>query len=73
MAKAKVKQEKVVNTTDQAVETKVATAKDKLKVKVKKPSMKSVEISNEPIKVDMSNTATTDEKPVEDKKKKNFK
>jgi len=68
MAKAKVKQEKVVDTTDQAVETKVATAKDKLKVKTKRPSIKSAEISNEPIKVDMSNTTTTDEKPVEDKK-----
>ena len=61
MAKTK-KEEVVEKTTDEAVETKGATEDGKLKVKKKKPSMKSMEISDEPIKVDLS-------KPVEESKK----
>ena len=60
MAKTK-KEEVVEKTTDEAVETKRATEDGKLKVKKKKPSMKSMEISDEPIKVDLS-------KPVEETK-----
>ena len=60
MAKTK-KEEVVEKTTDEAVETKGATEDGKLKVKKKKPSMKSTEISDEPIKVDLS-------KPVEKSK-----
>ena len=60
MAKTK-KEEVVEKTTDEAVETKGATEDGKLKVKKKKPSMKSMEISDEPIKVDLS-------KPVEETK-----
>ena len=65
MAKAK-KEEVVEKTTDQAVETKGATEDGKLKVKKKKPSMKTMEITDEPLKVDLSKPVNTDEKPVEE-------
>ena len=53
MAKTK-KEEVVEKTTDESVETKGTTEDGKLKVKKKKPSMKKMEFSNEPVKVDMS-------------------
>ena len=66
---ANTKKEDVVEkTADQAVETKGATADGKLKVKKKKPSLKTMEITDEPLKVDLSKPVNTDEKPVEDKK-----
>ena len=65
MAKA-IKEEVVKKTTAQAVETKGATEDGKLKVKKKKPSMKTMEITDEPIKVDLSKPVNTDEKPVEE-------
>ena len=64
MAKAK-KEEVVEKTTEEAVETKGATEDGKLKVKKKKPSMKSMEISDEPIKVDMSKPPKTEEQKEE--------
>ena len=61
MAKTKTKKEVVKKATDEKVEVKGATKDGKLKVKVKKPSMKSMEINNEPIKVDLS-------KPIKEEK-----
>jgi len=70
MAKAKTKKEEVVEkTTDEAVETKGATEDGKLKVRKKKPSMKSMEISDEPIKVDLSKPKTEEkDEPVQESK-----
>jgi hypothetical protein len=68
MAKAK-KEEVVEKTTDKTVETKGATEDGKLKVKKKKPSMKSMEISDEPIKVDLSKPKTEEkDEPVQESK-----
>ena len=53
MAKAK-KEQVVEKATEEKVETKIATEDGKLKVKKKKPSMKRMDFSNEPVKVDMS-------------------
>ncbi len=70
MAKAKTKKEEVVEKTiDEAVETKGATEDGKLKVRKKKPSMKSMEISDEPIKVDLSKPKTEEkDEPVQESK-----
>jgi len=58
---AKVKKETVVEkTTEEAVETRMATEDGKLKVKAK-PSMKKMEFSNEPVKVDMSKPPVKEE------------
>ena len=68
---AKAKKEVAEKATDTTVETKGATDDGKLKVKKKTPSiksMKSVEITDEPIKVDLSKPVETDEKPVEEPK-----
>jgi hypothetical protein len=59
MAKVKTKKEEVAEkTTDKVVETKGATEDGKLKVKKTKPSMKSMQNNNEPIKVDLSKPKT---------------
>ena len=69
MAKAKTKKEVAEKATDEAVETKGATEDGKLKVKKKKPSMKSMEISDEPIKVDLSKPKTEEkDEPVQESK-----
>ena len=70
MAKVKTKKEEVAEkTTDKVVETKGATEDGKLKVKKKKPSMKSMEISDEPIKVDLSKPKTEEkDEPVQESK-----
>jgi len=61
MAKAKTKQEEVAKKTTDAVETKGATEDGKLKVKKKKPTMKTMNITSEPVKVDLN-------KPVKEEK-----
>ena len=62
------KNEKVVKETtnekQEAVETKMANEDGKLKVK-KKPSMKRVDYTNEPVKVDMSNPPVDETQPKE--------
>ena len=62
------KNEKVVKETtnekQEAVETKMANEDGKLKVK-KKPSMKRVDYTNEPVKVDMSNPPIDETQPKE--------
>ena len=62
------KDEKVVKETtnekQEAVETKMANEDGKLKVK-KKPSMKRVDYTNEPVKVDMSNPPIDETQPKE--------
>ena len=64
----KNKEEVVEQTTDKAVETKMATDDGKLKVK-KKPSMKKMKATDdEPVKVDLSKPVETDEKPVDEPK-----
>ena len=69
MAKAKTKKEVAEKATDEAVETKGATEDGKLKVKKKKPSMKSMEINDEPIKVDLSKPKTEEkDEPVQKSK-----
>ena len=69
MAKAKTKKEVAEKATDEAVETKGATEDGKLKVKKKKPSMKSMEINDEPIKVDLSKPKTEEkDEPVQESK-----
>ena len=69
MAKAKTKKEVAEKATEEAVETKGATEDGKLKVKKKKPSMKSMEISDEPIKVDLSKPKTEEkDEPVQESK-----
>ena len=65
---ANTKKEVVKKTTDKTVEIKGATDDGKLKVKKKKPSIKTMEITDEPIKVDLSKQVDTDEKPVEQPK-----
>jgi len=68
---AKTKTKKVVEkATDEKVETKIATEDGKLKVKAK-PSMKKMEFSNEPTKVDMSKPPVKkeEEKQVEEQPK----
>ena len=64
MAKTK-KEEVVEQTTDEKVETKMATEDGKLKVKKKKPSMKRMDFSDEPVKVDMSNPPVKEEEKQE--------
>ena len=69
------KDKKVVEkTTDEAVETKMATEDGKLKVK-KKPSMKRMDFSDEPVKVDMSKPPVDEkqekEQPIEEQPKQN--
>ena len=69
MAKAKTKKEVAEKATDEAVETKGATEDGKLKVKKKKPSIKSMEINDEPIKVDLSKPKTEEkDEPVQESK-----
>ena len=69
MAKAKTKKEVAEKATEEAVETKGATEDGKLKVKKKKPSMKSMEINDEPIKVDLSKPKTEEkDEPVQESK-----
>ena len=69
MAKAKTKKEVAEKATDEAVETKGATEEGKLKVKKKKPSIKSMEINDEPIKVDLSKPKTEEkDEPVQESK-----
>ena len=66
---AKAKKEVVEKATEETVETKGATEDGKLKVKKKKPSMKSMEISDEPIKVDLSKPKTEEkDEPVQESK-----
>ena len=66
---AKTKKEVVEKTTDETVETKGTTEDGKLKVKKKKPSMKSMKISDEPIKVDLSEPKTEEkDEPVQESK-----
>ena len=65
MAKAK-KEDVVKKTTDKAVETKGATEDGKLKVKAK-PSMKKMEIGDEPIKVDLTQPEAEEPKQEDDK------
>ena len=66
---AKTKKEVVEKTTDETVETKGTTEDGKLKVKKKKPSMKSMEINDEPIKVDLSKPKTEEkDEPVQESK-----
>ena len=65
---ANTKKEVVKKTTDKTDEIKGATDDGKLKVKKKKPSIKTMEITDEPIKVDLSKQVDTDEKPVEQPK-----
>ena len=64
MAKTK-KEEVVEQTTDEKVETKMATEDGKLKVKKKKPSMKRMDFSDEPVKVDMSKPPVKEEEKQE--------
>ena len=61
MAKVKTKKEVAKKVTDEKVEVKGATKDGKLKVKATKPSLKSMEVNNEPIKVDLS-------KPIKEEK-----
>ena len=69
MAKAKTKKEVAEKATEEAVETKGATEDGKLKVKKKKPSIKSMEINDEPIKVDLSKPKTEEkDEPVQESK-----
>ena len=69
MAKAKTKKEVAEKATEEAVETKGATEDGKLKVKKKKPSIKSMEINDEPIKVDLSKPKTEEkDEPVQKSK-----
>ena len=66
---AKTKKEVVEKATEETVETKGATEDGKLKVKKKKPSMKSMKISDEPIKVDLSEPKTEEkDEPVQESK-----
>ena len=66
---AKAKKEVVEKATEETVETKGATEDGKLKVKKKKPSMKSMKISDEPIKVDLSKPKTEEkDEPVQESK-----
>ena len=66
---AKAKKEVVEKATEETVETKGATEDGKLKVKKKKPSMKSMKISDEPIKVDLSEPKTEEkDEPVQESK-----
>jgi len=69
MAKKKEK-EVVEKTTNEAVETKMATEDGKLKVK-KKPSMKKLVQEDKPIKIDLSKPLKTEEndQPVNTEKK----
>ena len=68
MAKTK-KEEVVEKATEETVETKGATEDGKLKVKKKKPSIKSMEINDEPIKVDLSKPKTEEkDEPVQESK-----
>ena len=61
MAKVKTKKEVAKKVTNEKVEVKGATKDGKLKVKATKPSLKSMEVNNEPIKVDLS-------KPIKEEK-----
>ena len=65
---AKTKKEVAEKVTEEAVETKSSTEDGKLKVKAK-PSMKKMEFSNEPTKVDMSKPPV--EKQEEEQPKEN--
>ena len=70
---AKTKKEVAEKVTEEAVETKGATEDGKLKVK-EKPSMKKMEFSDEPVKVDMSKPPVEkqeEEQPKEEQPKEN--
>jgi len=58
---AKTKKEVVEKATEEKVETKMATEDGKLKVKKKKPSMKKMNVDDEPVKVDMSKPPVKEE------------
>ena len=69
MAKVITKKEVAKKATDKSVETKMATDDGKLKVKKTKPSMKSMEIDDQPIKVDLSKPLNKKEdEPVQESK-----
>ena len=65
MAKKEKVAEKSTEETQEAVETKMANKDGKLKVK-KKTSMKRMDFSDEPIKVDMSNPPVDETQPKEE-------
>tara|TARA_R110000824_G_scaffold114379_6_gene264852 strand:+ start:1426 stop:2655 length:1230 start_codon:yes stop_codon:yes gene_type:complete len=69
MAKVITKQEVARKATDKSVETKMATGDGKLKVKKTKPSMKSMEFDDQPIKVDLSKPLNKKEdEPIQESK-----